>query len=104
VVAPFKLVPVTTTTVPAVPEVGAKLDIAGLVGGGGLFDAALPQPAAMASVAKSRVSASNWAARRAAESANLLKTLVNVKWDERPCAAIRIRYCWQSYGEPTRVL
>jgi hypothetical protein len=44
-VAPFRFDPVIVTAVETGPEVGAKLEIAGAVeGGGGVFDAALPPP------------------------------------------------------------
>jgi hypothetical protein len=45
-VAPVKLVPVITTTVPETPDAGAKLEIVGADGGGGLlFEEAVPHAA-----------------------------------------------------------
>jgi hypothetical protein len=44
-VAPVKFVPETVTTVPEGPEAGAKLEIVGAAGGGGLLELAAPQAA-----------------------------------------------------------
>ena len=63
-IAPVRFVPVMTTLVPATPEVGAKLEIVGAVGGGGvLFEAALPQ-AAITSASDAQSSArAHWRTR-----------------------------------------
>jgi hypothetical protein len=60
-VAPVRFAPVITTTAPDTPDAGAKLEIAGVAGGGGvLFEAADPQPAiARASVAQSSAAANH---------------------------------------------
>jgi hypothetical protein len=42
-VAPVKFVPVIVTTVPATPDTGVKLEIAGAAGGGVPLEFALPQ-------------------------------------------------------------
>jgi len=78
-VAPFRLVPVMTTTVPAMPEVGAKLEIVGVVGGGLLFEAALPQPAVTASMAQSSMTPSNRSGRARKNFCKLLKTDGNME-------------------------
>lgn len=85
-VAPERFVPVTTTAVPATPEAGAKLEIVGVAGGGGSFEAALPQPA----IVTSRVAETRATAHRVLRLAppNLLEILGN----RRPDAKVSSRF------------
>jgi len=94
-VAAVRFVPVMTTEVPATPEVGAKLEMVGIPGGGGgVFEVALPQPAiVISSTAESATSARRAVRVVPLKRCNLLKENAEICRHARIFASFAIPYC-----------
>jgi hypothetical protein len=100
-VAPVRFVPVMTTTVPATPDGGVKLEIEGAAGGVVWFEVALPH-AAMTSrkVADSRASENCRARDEDLIPANLLLTKHKQLGHATIPDGVSMGYCWGFGSEP----